>query len=170
MLLKEKALRLCQSQAAQYGRAFSHEATKRRKIGERYGRTPGEKSVGRVERQLQREGRMGRRRFYPGEAIPARFGIPMRDAGRGIVVTWPISRQERRAIARAKKKAAAQRPPTIIGDGSGPNRADRRRRERPAAPAPATPTRARSARPVEAWELEASRAMLEAIKKKPEGN
>lgn len=167
MLLREKAIRLVESLSAQYGWCFAHEATKREKMGRKYGQRPGEKSIGRVERQLKAEGFFERRRFYPGERLPP--GLPMRTTEKGIVLVRKLRRQERRHNARVRAKIAAHRPPTMIGDELRPNRS-KRRAAVAAAPAEPSTTRdtPRTVAPVDSWELEASRAMLEAIKKKPD--
>ena len=43
--------------SVRHGGAFASEAQKRRMMGGKYGRTPGEKSIGRIERELKAEGR-----------------------------------------------------------------------------------------------------------------
>lgn len=121
MPLAEKVLRLNASLSAQYGFSFAYEDSKRHMLGVRYGRLPGRKSVGRVERELAKKGRLIRERIYSGGRLPNGKWID-----RGYVRVRLLSRQVARANARAAKKAAraaqvaSERPPAPATPRSTP--------------------------------------------------
>jgi hypothetical protein len=126
MLLREKCRRLIAG-LSQNGPCFAREDWKRDRIGRLYGRKPGEKSVGRSERAASKFDRFGplprtlfrRERRRPGDPIP--WG----STSHGCALVWMVTRQQRRAAARARatygeRKPSSPRRPTPRPRRDGP--------------------------------------------------
>jgi hypothetical protein len=88
----------------------AHEDTKRRWIGDKWGTLPGERSVGRKERELEKRGILERRRRRPGQPIPPGWTVLRQNNYYGIVAVRLRRRQEQRAIARSNRKAKERKP------------------------------------------------------------
>jgi hypothetical protein len=126
VLLKDKVLHVLGGLVVRHGAAYAHERTKRVMVGKTW-RLPGERSVGRVERQLAREGRLERRLLKPGDLLPNG-----KKAEKQIVVVRVRSRQEKRNNDRARRKREKRdaRAPAPVRVASTPG---------PAAPTTAAP-------------------------------
>lgn len=97
----------------QHGACFATERAKRAHLA-RKGKCPGEKSVGRVERQMAREGKIRRIRVLPGgrlvggrfSEVPPALRAGLKYAAHGYVIQWSLSRQVQRTEARRRRKEA----------------------------------------------------------------
>jgi hypothetical protein len=89
---------------------IAHEKTKRRWIGDKWGSLCGERSEGRMERQMEKDGELERRRFGPGKDVPLGWMARSQNNYYGIVAVRLRRRQEQRAIKRANRKRAAFKP------------------------------------------------------------
>jgi hypothetical protein len=109
--LKRRALELVDALSRRHGSAFASERRMRELLGQK-GRRPGERSTSRVLRKAAREGLIRRTRVYRGGVLPTG-----RISNYGTTINVLISRQERRAAARARAKAARRKaspPPRSV--------------------------------------------------------
>jgi hypothetical protein len=102
--LADSVLHLIEGLSLGWGRSFATERAKREKMAED-GRRVGERSIGRVERKLAREGILERKRIYPGDRLPTG-----KQATHSTVLVRIRSRQELRAMDRAARKAERRKP------------------------------------------------------------
>jgi hypothetical protein len=125
MLLIEHARRIIHALQVRHGKCFATERAKRVMVAEkRAGVVPGERSIYRVEKQLEARGELERKLIWPGDRMPNGDR-----ASKHLVLVRLITRQERRAKAKQLAKRERQ--------------AEMKQRERaqkvpavPAAPAP----------------------------------
>jgi hypothetical protein len=107
--LIDAILHLIEGLCVQRGRSWATERAKRGMLAED-GRIVGERSIGRVERKLAREGILERKRIFPGGRLPTG-----NQSSKGTVLVRIRSRQELRAMARAAEKMERRKtspPPT----------------------------------------------------------
>lgn len=105
MLLREHARNLIASLQQRHGKCFASEQKKREMVAaKRQGLLPGARSIYRVEKQLERLGQLERKQVWPGDRMPDG------EISSGHWVTCRlITRQERRAKDRARRKREGQR-------------------------------------------------------------
>lgn len=105
MLLREHARRIVAALQVRHGRCFATERAKRVMVAEkRGGLLPGERSLYRVEKQLEARGELERKQIWPGDRMPNGDR-----ASKHLVLVRLLTRQERRAKERAKTKQLEQR-------------------------------------------------------------
>jgi hypothetical protein len=108
--LERKIRSIIQGGSVRQKFCVAHEKTKRQWIGDKWGTLPGERSVGRKERELEKRGILERKEYGPGQDIPLGWTARRYNNYYGIVAVRLRRRQEQRAIKRAKKKEAERQP------------------------------------------------------------
>jgi len=104
-MLVDRVRFLLKGLSNQRGKAWASERKKCGMIEKTFGRRPGDRSVYRIEKQMERAGEIRRTRVYPGGRLPDGSRTT-----RGRVVVTLISRQQQRSARRVARKLAASSP------------------------------------------------------------